>query len=142
MVVELGHYDPSAESVTWFDLYQESDGTLRLLGLLTTLYQYPHLPFVGIEEPEFAIHPGALAALAEYLEEASQMTQIVITTHSPDLIDQLSVDSLRVVDAVSGVTTIGYVSKGQIEAVKQNLFSPGDLHRTEGLRLAEPTVDE
>lgn len=137
LVVELGHRDPTVDSTSWFDLYQESDGTLRLLGLLTILHQHPHLPFIGIEEPEFAIHPGALAGLAECLEEASETTQMVITTHSPDLIDQFSVDSLRVVDTVAGVTTIGNVSKSQIRAVRENLFSPGDLHRMEGLRQAE-----
>ncbi len=137
LVVELGHSDLADESTIWFDLSQESDGTLRIIGLLTAIFQFPRSPFIGIEEPEFALHPGVLAALAELLVEASQTTQLVITTHSPDLIDQLSVDCLRVVDSTTGVTTIGKVSKGQVEAIRRNLFSPGDLHRTEGLQLAE-----
>lgn len=137
LVVELGHSDSTDKSTIWFDLSQESDGTLRIIGLLTAIFQFPKSPFIGIEEPEFALHPGVLAALAELLEEASQTTQLVITTHSPDLIDQLSIDYLRVVDSTKGVTTIGKVSKGQVEAIRQNLFSPGDLHRTEGLQLAE-----
>ncbi len=80
LVVELEHFDSTDKSTIWFDLSQESDGTLRIIGLLTAIFQFPYSPFIGIEEPEFALHPGVLAALAELLEEASQ------TTHSPDLI--------------------------------------------------------
>ena len=136
-VVEFGHIGASTDENTWFDLSQESDGTLRLLGVLTALYQDPSPAFIGIEEPEFAIHPGALTGLAEVLAESSEMSQIMVTTHSPDLIDQIPVDNLRVVDANEGVTTIGKVSHGQVQAIRRQLFSPGELHRTEGLRRAE-----
>lgn len=137
LVIELGHVSSVDKSLIWFDLSQESDGTLRVLGLLTAIYQVPYHPLVGIEEPEFAVHPGILPALAEIFEEASRTTQLIITTHSPDLIDQLSTDCLRVVESVTGITAIGNVSGSQVEAIRQNLFSPGELHRTEGLRLAE-----
>lgn len=136
-VVEFGHSSSSSDDTTWFDLSQESDGTLRLLGVLTALYQEPAPAFIGIEEPEFAIHPGALTGLAEILAESSELSQIMVTTHSPDLIDQIPVDNLRVVESHDGVTTIGKVSHYQVEAIRRHLFSPGELHRTEGLRRAE-----
>ena len=149
LVTELKHGSaPHDGSDGWFDLAQESDGTIRLLGLLVSLYQrrpavephrYPAMgmyeapTLIGIEEPELAVHPGALAALADVLQEASRRSQILVTTHSPDLIDRLSTDQLRVVKLVKGVTEIGPVLQTQAEAVRQNLFSPGELHRMEGL---------
>jgi hypothetical protein len=121
----------------WFDLFQESDGTLRLLGLLVALFQDPPPSFIAIEEPELTIHPGAQAVLADLLQEATRRTQIIITTHSPDLIDRLPVESLRAVNATGGFATVSRVADYQREAVRRGLFSPGELHRMEGLQPAK-----
>ena len=130
LVVRLQHKSDGWEE--WFDLSQESDGTLRLLGLLTALNQR-YVPLIGIEEPELTVHPGTMPALADLLKEFSKRSQLIITTHSPDFIDCVSdyrtVDSLRVVNNVEGVTTVGPVSHDNVETVKRHLFSPGDLHR-------------
>ena len=88
LVTQLRHDDSSGRSA-WFNLTQESDGTVRLLGMLVALYQYPYLPFIGIEEPELTVHPGALMVLADLLQEAAKRSQILVTTHSPDLIDRI-----------------------------------------------------
>lgn len=135
LVTKLRHEDGTGTG-RWFDLSQESDGTLRLLGLLTALYQQRAPSFLGIEEPEFAVHPSALIPLAELLEEASLRSQILLTTHSPELIDQLPVDRLRVVNSIDGATTIEKVADHQVKAVKEDLFLPGELHRMEGLSQA------
>lgn len=120
-----------------FDLSQESDGTLRLIGLLVALFQHPSPSLIAIEEPELTIHPGALAVLADLLREATRRTQILVTTHSPDLIDRISVEDIRAVEVISGVTTVAMVADHQREAVRTGLFSPGELHRMEGLKQAE-----
>ena len=117
-----------------FDLSQESDGTVRLLGLLTALYQEHPPTLIGIEEPELTIHPGALATLAEVMVEAASRTQVLVTTHSPDLIDRLPIESLRAVQIVDGCTEVGPVSEAQAEAVREGLFTSGELHSMEGLR--------
>ncbi len=117
-----------------FDLSQESDGTVRLLGLLTALYQEHPPTLIGIEEPELTIHPGALATLAEVMVEAASRTQVLVTTHSPDLIDRLPIESLRAVQIVDGCTEVGPVSETQAEAVRDGLFTSGELHSMEGLR--------
>ena len=138
LVTQLRHGEPSGEGTSaWFDLTQESDGTVRLLGLLVALYQYPPLSLIGIEEPELTVHPGALMVLADLFQEATRRSQILVTTHSPDLIDRLSVGNLKVVNYERGITTVGPVSETQSEAVRQSLFSPGELHRMEGLEPAE-----
>ena len=136
-IVRLKHEDAGTNGQdAWFDLSQEPDGTLRLLALLVAIFQKPLPPLIAIEEPELAIHPGALAILADYLQEASQRTQILITTHSPDLMDRLPIGSLRAVESVHGITTVGMVADHQRESVRQGLFSPGELHRMEGLQKA------
>ena len=116
-----------------FDLSQESDGTVRLLGLLTALYQEHPPSLIGIEEPELTIHPGALAVLAEVIVEAGLRTQVIVTTHSPDLIDLLPLDSMRAVAVENGSTRVGPVSETQTETVREGLFTSGELHSMEGL---------
>ena len=131
LVVRLKH--GAGQNGTWIDLSQESDGTIRLLGLLVALYQRRNLSLIGIEEPELTVHPGAMATLADLLNEASLTSQVIVTTHSPDLIDCLTdyraIETLRIVELVDGVTVVRRVANSQIEAVRKHLFSPGELHR-------------
>ena len=131
LVVRLRH--SVAQGAAWFDLTQESDGTVRLLGLLVALYhQHWPLSLMGLEEPELTVHPGALAVLADLLNESSRHSQILVTTHSPDLIDCLTnyrtVEPLRIVELRDGATVVRRVSVRHAEAVKESLFSPGELH--------------
>ncbi len=67
-----------------------SDGTLRLLCLLTVLLDPSPPPLVCIEEPEIGLHPDAIRDIAQLLVDASLRTQLVVTTHSPALIDALT----------------------------------------------------
>ena len=138
LVAQLKHGDVSVgdDDGAWFDLTQESDGTVRMLGILAALYQKPYLPLIGIEEPALNVHPGALAALGDVIHEASRRSQMLITTHSPDLIDRFRVENILVVNLERGITTADSVSEIQIETVRENLFSPGELHSMEGLEPA------
>lgn len=64
-----------------------SDGTLRMIGYCSLLYS-PDIPsLIAIEEPERNLHPGILQDLASILKRLSQKTQVVITTHSSQLLD-------------------------------------------------------
>ncbi len=69
-----------------------SDGTLRFIALLTVLCHPQPPELVCIEEPELALHPNAMPLLADLLRGASERTQVIVTTHSPDLVDQFTVD--------------------------------------------------
>jgi predicted ATP-dependent endonuclease of OLD family len=40
-----------------------------------------------VEEPEAFLHPGAIQVLRDGLMEASRSRQVIVTTHSPDLLD-------------------------------------------------------
>ena len=93
-----------------------SDGTLRALGILVALFQEHHDPkkrvlLVGVEEPEIALHPAAAGVLLDALRDAADKTQIIITSHSPDLLDdkELDPESILAVEAHDGITVIDQV---------------------------------
>jgi predicted ATPase len=67
-----------------------SDGTLRYLCLLAILCHPSPPPLVCIEEPELGLHPDVLPTVVELLKEASERTQLVVTTHSDVLVDALT----------------------------------------------------
>jgi predicted ATPase len=61
-----------------------------MLALMTALLGEDDMTLVGIEEPENYVHPNALEAFARYLLLAKDRVQIIITTHSPLLLNFLS----------------------------------------------------
>jgi predicted ATPase len=67
-----------------------SDGTLKFLCLLAVVLDPDPAPLICIEEPEVGLHPEAIQIVAEALVEASERTQLIVTTHSDALIDALS----------------------------------------------------
>ncbi len=67
-----------------------SDGTLKFLCLLTVLLDPAPPALICIEEPELGLHPDALPLVAEALVEASERTQVVVTTHSESLVGAFS----------------------------------------------------
>ena len=67
-----------------------SEGTLRYLALLTILLHPTPPPLLCIEEPVLGLHPDLIADLAELLVNASNRTQLFVTTHSEHLVGALS----------------------------------------------------
>ncbi|MGC2857292.1 AAA family ATPase [Novispirillum sp. DQ9] len=119
----------------FFDVNHLSDGTLRILGILTALYHDPGPRTIALEEPELTIHPGALPLLADAMKEAAKRRQVIITTHSPDLIDQFDPKDVRIVEMDGrGVTSVAPLSQDQMQSVKEHLFTLGQLMSIEGLR--------
>jgi predicted ATPase len=121
-----------------------SDGTLRALGILTALYQTSNgapgkrISLVGIEEPEGALHPGAAGVLRDALRDASRQTQVIVTSHSPDLLDDKSIsdDNILAVTNKNGETLIGAVDEASRTSIRDRLFTAGEL-----LRLNQLTPD-
>ncbi len=119
-----------------------SDGTLRAFGVLLALFQCVDrpkddpIPLVGIEEPESTLHPAAAGVLFDALHEASHFTQVLVTTHSPDLLDikDLDVDSLLIVDMADGQTVIGPADEVSRSIMRDRLSTAGELLRQNQLR--------
>lgn len=74
-----------------------SDGTLRYLCLLAILCDPDPPKLICIEEPELGLHPDLLPKIADLLNDASERTQLVVTTHSDILIDSMTVQPTAVV---------------------------------------------
>jgi predicted ATPase len=116
-----------------------SDGTLRALGSLVAVTQMVNgntpVNLVGIEEPETALHPAATGALMDALREATSHTQVLVTTHSPDLCDQIDPEreGLLVVEMRDGVTRIAPADRASLEAIRSHLYLPGELLRMDQL---------
>jgi predicted ATPase len=115
-----------------------SDGTLRALGVLLAIHQRrddaaslrrPSL--IGLEEPATALHPAAAGILLAALREASRSTQIVVTSHSPDLLDNpdIDADALYAVENHDGLTRIGLLDDAGRQMLRERLFTPGELLR-------------
>lgn len=127
-----------------FNAINMSDGTLRALGVLTALFQgnaeyQPTL--IAVEEPETALHPAASSALREALQRASQHTQVLITSHSPDLLDDPSVSagSLLSVVGIAGETRIAGIDAAARRALENQMFSAGELLRLDQL-VPDPII--
>jgi len=117
-----------------------SDGTVRALGILVALFQSgngpgPRVPLVGIEEPEIALHPAAAGLLLDGLREASRTTQVIVTSHSPDLLDDEKLDagSILAVYAAGGSTHIAPLDQTGRTALLKRLYTPGELLRMDQL---------
>lgn len=73
-----------------------SDGTMKMLAYLTVLYDPAPPRFIGIEEPENFLHPRLLPELAEECRAASEFSQLLITSHSPFLLNAMRAEEVRV----------------------------------------------
>lgn len=151
--VELGpqetvqlHQEVKGSQHPWtFYAMSMSDGTLRALGTLIAAVQpagHDRVRLVGIEEPETALHPAATAALLDALNEATAHTQVLVTTHSPELLDGLNLerDKLLVVVARGGTTEIAEPDTASLTAIKDHLVSAGELLRMDQLEPNQSDV--
>lgn len=120
------------EQRTWnFPALNMSDGTLRALGVLLALYQVPPPTLVAIEEPESTIHPAAVEVLVDIFKAMSSQAQLLIATHSPDILDDKGIGDaqIRAVELRSGKTIISTLDHTSREAIRQRLYSAGELMR-------------
>jgi len=126
----------AGDATPWtFQATSMSDGTLRALGVLTALLAGTNGYFspVGIEEPEVALHPAAAGLLLDALRDASSSRQVLVTTHSPDLLDSstISPEELLAVRSVDGNTVIGQIDAAGQKALRKSLYTPGELLRVD-----------
>ena len=125
-----------------------SDGTLRALGILVALFQGNNDPkkrvlLVGVEEPEIALHPAAAGVLLDALRDAADKTQIIVTSHSPDLLDDKDLDpgSILAVEARDGTTIIAGVDEVGRSVLRDRLYTTGELLRLNQLQPGPASID-
>ena len=105
-----------------------SDGTLRYLCLLAVLLHPEPPPLICIEEPELGLHPDLLPMLSDLMREASERTQLIVTTHSDILVDTLTdqPESVVVCEKHDGQTEMRRLDKGDLAKWLQD-YRLGDL---------------
>lgn len=120
-----------------------SDGTLRFLFLLTLLAHPEPPPLVAVEEPDVGLHPSMLPIIAEYAVAASEKTQLVMTSHSPEFLDAFTDCSPTVTLChwEAGQTQLHMLDGERLQTWLDqyrlgNLFTSGDLEA-----LTSPDVD-
>ena len=118
-----------------------SDGTLRAFAVLLALFQGAGngdsiRRLVGIEEPEIALHPAAAGVLVDALRDATEQVQVLVTSHSPDLLDNHDIpdESILAVVAEHGETKIGCLDHAGRSTLRDRLFTAGELLRMDKLR--------
>lgn len=115
-----------------FYLNEMSDGTVRMLCWATILHS-PLLPsLIVIDEPELGLHVSWMPVLAEWIKKAATKTQIIITTHSPDLLDHFTDRLKNVICFYSENKThfsIKSLSKEMLEQKLEEGWQLGDLYR-------------
>ena len=105
-----------------------SDGTLRYLCLLAILCDPTPPPLICIEEPELGLHPDIIPKIAELLIEASNRTQIIVTTHSDILVDAMTEhpENVIVFEKQNGATTMERLNSEEL-SIWTNKYRLGKL---------------
>ncbi len=99
-----------------------SDGTLRLLAQLAVIFSPEPPALACFEEPENFLHPAWLTLVADVLKSAAGKTQILISTHSPYLLNRFYPEQLIIVEKKEG----------------RSQFKP--IHRKKGIKEALQTL--
>ncbi|MBR8838451.1 MAG: AAA family ATPase [Stigonema ocellatum SAG 48.90 = DSM 106950] len=115
-----------------FYLNEMSDGTVRML-CWATILNSPKLPsLLVIDEPELGLHVSWMPILAEWIKKAATQTQVIITTHSPDLLDHFT-DCLENVLCFNSEDQMHFsiktLSKEMLDTKLEEGWQLGDLYR-------------
>jgi predicted ATPase len=111
-----------------------SDGTLRFLMLVTILANPEPGELIAIDEPETGLHPRMFPILAELALEASERSQVILTTHSPEFLNAFRAEAptTTVAELVDGETRLSVVDPEELarwlkEYSLGSIFSSGEL---------------
>lgn len=107
-----------------------SDGTLRFLMLVTILASPATSEVIAIDEPELGLHPNMLPIIAELAQQASERTQIIFTTHSPQFLDAFAEPPVTtVVTLDNGESKLEMLSRKDLAAWLER-YTLGELFRS------------
>lgn len=121
-----------------FEAFNMSDGTLRAFALILAIFQQDKPSLILVEEPEASLHPAATGAVLDLLRHASKQMQVIVCTHSPEILDAKWIEDkhLRVVTWQKGTTAVSKISETSRKALQQHLMGAGELLRSEALEAS------
>jgi predicted ATPase len=114
-------------------LWDLSDGMLRFLCLSAALLNPQPPPFIAIDEPEAGLHPRLLPIVADLIKTAGEQSQVLVTTHSPDLLNRFDLDGIAVMSRDEmHVTWQRPGTKASLRKMLESVTGEtvGDLHRS------------
>jgi predicted ATPase len=117
-----------------------SDGTIKMFAYLVLLYDPKPHPLLCVEEPENQLYPSLLAELSEeFSEYAERGGQVFVSTHSPDFLNHVNLESIFVLSKVGGFTSVRRASDDEnlVSLVKAGDL-PGALWRQKLFEGADP----
>lgn len=108
-----------------------SDGTIRFLLLLAIFLGTKPGDLIAVDEPEAGLHPSMFPIIAELATEASERTQVILTTHSPQFLDafQAAVPTTTVVRWIDGQTRLSVIDGEELKRWLKE-YSLGALFRS------------
>jgi predicted ATPase len=111
-----------------------SDGLLRFLFLLAILANPSPPPLTAIDEPETGLPTSVFPIIAEYARDASNRSQVILTTHSPEFLDAFGEDipTTTVVEWKNGETQLRTLSGDELTYWLRQ-YSLGELYRSREL---------
>jgi len=110
----------------WYNWEDLSDGTQRILRIIDSVISSSEI--VLLEEPELGVHPHQLMLLMEFLTEMSEEKQIIISTHSPDVLEYVTpLENINVVSIKKGKTQVRKLTKKQREKAQVYLEDTGSI---------------
>ena len=117
------------------EMWELSDGMLRFLCLATALLNPRARPLVAIDEPELGLHPGLLPIVAEMIKTAAERTQVLVTTHSPDLLNCFDIADVAVMARNEDDAKVAWHRPANRKTLVEMLNNVtgetlGDLHRS------------
>ena len=104
-----------------------SDGTLKVLSILIELISSNPSSTIIIEEPEAQIHPAMLSKLLNEIETYTYGQNLIISTHSPQVVSWTSPEKINLVHRKDGQTFVRKLGKDDIHNVIEYLSEEGDL---------------
>lgn len=114
------------ESDMYFNGYNLSDGTLRFIALTTLLMQPEPPEVIIIDEPELGLHPAAINKLAAMIRKASAMSQLIVSTQSPNLVNQFEPEDVVVVNRKGNQSVFNRLDKDKLTSWLED-YTLGDL---------------
>lgn len=123
------------------EIFELSDGMLRFLCLACALLNPVPPPFIAVDEPEIGLHPLLFPIISDMIKTASERTQVLITTHSPDLLNQFDIEDVAVMSRGEEPKTTWHRPADRKTLVKMlkdvEGETLGDLHRSGELEAIE-----
>jgi predicted ATPase len=124
------------------ELWELSDGMLRFLCLASALLNPLPPPFVMVDEPETGLHPRLMPVVADMIKTSAERTQVLVTTHSPDLLNRFDLTDIAVMSRISEEPKATWRRPADRKTLAQMLKAVtgetlGDLHRSGELEAGE-----